>query len=588
MRLLPATLAHALPATRWIAGYRRRDLSPDLIAGATTAVMLIPQAMAYAMLAGLPPIVGLYASLLPLLAYALLGTSRQLAVGPVAMDSLLVAQGLAPFAALGGETYVAYAAALALLVGVLHGLMGVFRLGFLVNFLSRPVMAGFTSAAALIIASSQLAHVLGVSLPRGAVWSVLGDAAAQLASWHGPTLIVALLAIAGLVLLKRYAPRVPRALVVVVAATLGVRLLGLEAQGVAVVGTVPEGLPRLRLPDVAPERFFDLLPVAGPIALVALMEAMSVGKAVAQKLRYEITPNQELFALGAANLAAGLSQGYPITGGFSRTAVNAAAGARTPLAGVVTAALVALTLLFLTPLFHDLPKAVLAAIIMTAVIGLVDVAQARHLWRVARPELGLMALTFAATLGLGIGEGILVGVGASLATFVMGTTRPHVAVLGRLPGTETYRNVLRYPEAEPTRGVLAVRIDAQLYFGNVSFWKQLLADLEETVVRRSGTPLRAVVLDMSAVTRLDSSAEAALAELHAGYRARELRLVLAAARGPVRDVMDRSGLLHALGPEGRAISVHQAMRALDGREARPDTAIVPRSRGPAAEALLGG
>ncbi|MEM1416829.1 MAG: SulP family inorganic anion transporter, partial [Myxococcota bacterium] len=429
MSLVPPSPARGFRPGHWLRRYRRADLPADLLAGLTTAVMLVPQAMAYAMLAGLPPIVGLYASLLPLLAYALLGSSRQLAVGPVAMDSLLVAQGLAPFAALGGEVYVAYAAGLALLVGALHVLMGVFRLGFLVNFLSQPVMAGFTSAAALIIASSQLSHVLGVSLPRGAVWEVAGAALGELAAWHGATLVIALGATGLLVALKRWAPRVPRALVVVVLGTLAVRVLGLEAEGVAVVGAIPEGLPALRVPDVDAETLAGLIGVAGPIALVAVMEAMSVGKAVAQRLGYDIVPNRELFALGAANVASGLSQGYPITGGFSRTAVNASAGARTPLAGVITAGVVGLTLLFLTPLFHDLPKAVLAAIIMTAVIGLVDLAQARRLWRVARPELALMALTFAATLGLGIGEGILVGVGASLATFVMGTTRPHVAVL---------------------------------------------------------------------------------------------------------------------------------------------------------------
>ncbi len=568
---------HWLPFLHWLPRYDRSDLPGDLQAGLTTAVMLIPQGMAYAMLAGLPPIVGLYASLVPLAIYSLLGTSRELAVGPVAMVSLLVAQAVTPLAEQGSASYVALAVMLALMVGAMQLMMGVLRLGFLVNFLSHPVISGFTSAAALIIGFSQLKHLLGADIERSSnIFKVLGAALQQFESWHLATLVIGVGSIVALVAMKKYAPRLPRALVVVVAGTLAVVGFDLANDGVKVVGSVPAGLPELAAPLSWPADVYaqeglwaalqalvdPLAPLLAPaivISLVSFMESISVAKAFARQGRYEVDPNQELVALGAANLGGSFFGAYPVTGGFSRTAVNAQAGAKTPLAGLITASVIALTLLWLTPLFYYLPKAVLAAIIFTAVFGLIDLHEVKHLWRVKRSDLALLVLTFAATLGLGIEEGILLGVGASLALFVVRTTRPHTAVLGRLPGTSIYRNVDRYPEAETTPGVLAVRIDAQLYFGNVSFLKEILARLEDERVEGS---LRAVVLDASGMNQLDSSAEGALHELLLAYEDRGVRLVLTNVKGPVRDVMKRSGLWDRLGPEGRALSVHEAIERL--------------------------
>jgi SulP family sulfate permease len=568
------------PVLEWSRSYRGQDLRSDLVAGITTAVMLIPQGMGYAMLAGLPPIVGLYASVVPLLTYAVLGTSRQLGVGPVAMDSLLVAVTVGAIAQVGSDQYLALAVLLGLMVGVVQLLLGVLGLGFVVNFLSRPVISGFTSAAALIIGFSQLRHMLKLDLPRThLVHKVIGEALADVPSWHWITLAIGVANVVLLLALKRFAPKVPRAMVAVVISTLAVFGLALTEGGVSVVGDVPAGLPSFALPAFELATVMQLLPASLTIALVAFIEAISVGKHFAREGRYEIQPGQELIALGAANVMGSLFGGYPITGGFSRTAVNAQAGARTPLAGVITAAVIALTLLFLTPLFYYMPKAVLAAIIMTAVFGLFDAKEPRRLWKVKRQDFYLLAFTFAMTLSVGIQYGILAGVGASLLMFVVQTTRPHFAVVGRVPGTEAYLNVERHPHAIQVPGVLVVRIDAQFYFGNVTFLKDTLRALEA----RCPEPLTALVLDASGINQLDSSAEDALEELERDYRERDIQLMFSHVKGPVRDVMYRTGLLDRLAQQRRIfLRTHDAVLAAQGQDSgRHAAPSKPDGRAPA-------
>jgi len=571
-------LGHWVPIVEWLPRYDRRDLRADVIAGTTTAVMLIPQAMGYAMLAGLPPIAGLYASLAPLLAYALFGTSRQLAVGPVAMDSLLVAVSVSAIAATGSDQYVALAIMLALMVGGLQASMGLLRLGFVVNFLSRPVITGFTAAAALIIGFSQLRHVLGIGLPTTHhVHRVLWQALEQASSWNLPTVAIGASAVVALVVLKRAAPKLPRALLVVAVATAAVWALVLEGAGVAVVGEVPPGLPAVSLPHVDTSLLATLLPAALTISLVSFMEAISVGTHFARQGHYEVRPNQELIALGAANASASLVGGYPIAGGFSRTAVNASAGARTQLSAIVTAVLVALTLVVLTPAFTDMPTAALAAIIITAVFGLIDVAEAKRLWRTKREDFAMLVVAFAATLSVGIQWGVVIGVGASVAWFVVQTTRPHFAVLGRVPGTEAYLNVARHPHARTYPGVLVVRIDAQFYFGNMTFLRDTLRDLEA----RMADPLRAVILDMSGVNQLDSSAEATLDEMDREYAARDVRLMFSRVKGPVRDVMFRSGLLQRLDQEHRIhFRTHDSVQIAIGAPVDQPVLPMPDRRAP--------
>lgn len=543
-----------LPFMEWLVNYDRTNLRGDVTAGLTTAVMLIPQGMAYAMLAGLPPIHGLYASIVPIAIYALLGTSRQLAVGPVAMVSLLVATGVGAIASSGTELFIAYSILLALMVGVMQLVMGIARLGFLVNFLSHPVISGFTSAAAIIIGLSQLKHLLGVKLASGKVHVVIGDALTRLGEIEPITLGIGALTIAVLMFFKKVKPAFPSALAVVLLGTLAVFFGGLNQMGVAIVGDVPAGFPAPGLPVLDFDAMKALFPIALTISLVGFMESISVAKSFANRNKYEIDANQELIGLGAANIGGAFFQAYPVTGGFSRTAVNASAGAKTGLAALITAGVVALALMFLTPLFYYLPKAVLAGIIMVAVFGLVDVKEVKHLWAVKRSDLALLTITFFATLSLGIEEGILVGVGASLLWFVVKTTRPHFAVLGQIPGTQAYRNVNNHPEAEPVPNVLMVRMDAQFYFGNVSFLKEKLAELEGDV---SGG-LKAVIIDASSMNQLDSSAVHALSELLVAYRERGVKLMIANAKRPVVDVMKRAHLLDALGETGLFLTVHEA------------------------------
>lgn len=552
------------PFARWIRTYRVGDLRGDVTAGATTAAMLVPQSMAYALLAGLPAITGLYAAFAAPLAYALLGGSRKLAVGPVAMDSLLAAAVLAPVFAGGSASYVEAAALLALLVAAIQVAMGLLGLGFLVNFLSRPVISGFTSAAALVIGASQLGGLLGVSLPASqGLHTVLGALAGRIGEVHLPTLALGASSLVALVLLARR-PALPRALLVLIGGAAATWALGLAERGVATLGHVPSGMPTPGWPDLPVAEMTALLPGAAAIALLSFAEAISSGLAVAERGE-ELDADQELVALGLANAAAGLCRGYPIAGGLSRTAVNAQAGARSPLAGVITAGLVAAVLVALTPVFAGVPKAVLAAIIVTAVAGLVDTALPRELWRVRRRELAVLVLTFAATLFLGITTGLLLGVGASLLLFVLRTTRPHTAVLGRLPGTEVYRNVRRFPDAEPVPGLVLVRLDAQLYFANAAFLKETVRRL----VDEHAGPVRAVVLDAGVIHDVDVSALAALRQIRDELAPRGVALYLADVKGPVRDLLVRSGFMGELGPGRFTFTVHEAVLRASGAASGP-------------------
>ncbi|MCH8550356.1 MAG: solute carrier family 26 protein [Natronospirillum sp.] len=558
---LTTRIKYWIPALTWLPGYQRQDLRGDLVAGITVAMMLIPQAMSYAMLAGLPPYVGLYASVIPLIIYALFGTSRQLAVGPVAMVALLVASGVGALAEVGSAHYIALAVLLALMVGVIQFGMGIFRLGFLTNFLSHPVISGFTSAAALIIGFSQLQHLIGLSLPRTENIAVLAWAAAtQWADINIATLSIGLGGVAGLLLLKRLNPLLPGAMIVVVIATLAVWLLGLdEHHGVHIVGSVPAGFPELSAPSVNTADMMDLLPIAITIAFIGFVESIAVAKKIAAEKRYDVDPNRELVGLGLANIGAAFFKAMPVTGGFSRTAVNRNAGANTGLASIITAVLIGLALLLATPLFYYIPTAALAAVIMVAVAGLIDTHEVKHLWQVKRDDLTMLGIAFFATLILGVKVGIFVAVGASMVWFVVRTTRPHYAILGRVPGTRVYRNLKRVPDAETTPGVLAIRFDAQFYYGNVSFLKETIRAAEQQM----NTPLQAVVLDASSINQLDSSADTALHELLDDYRRRGVDLFVANVKGPVRDVMERSGFVQKLGADHFYLTTDEAMQAAE-------------------------
>ena len=548
-----------LPILGHLRGYDRGVLRSDVAAGLTVGVMLIPQGMAYALIAGVPPIYGLYASLVPLVVYALMGTSRQLAVGPVAMVSLLVAAGVGPLADGDPGRYIALSLTLALMVGVLQAGMGLMRFGFLTNFLSHPVLAGFTSAAALIIGASQLRHLTGIGLPNTkAVHEIVWALGLQLGQMHVPTLLVGLLGIALLVGLKRWRKAFPGALTVVVLGTAAVALLGLEAIGVRIVGEVPGGLPAPVMPLLGLDVFVGLLPAALTIALVGFMESIAVAKVYATRHRYAIDANQELVALGTANIAGAFFQAFPTTGGFSRTAVNDQAGARTTVASLVAVGIVALTLLFLTGLFSNLPNAILAAIVMTAVANLFNVGEARHLWQTDRRDFWMMAVTFTATLALGIEEGILAGVIVSLGALVFQTSRPHAAVCGRLPGTDTFRNVANHPEAICSPGVTVFRIDAALSFANAAF----LRDRVQELISVDPAPL-AFVFDFNAVNGLDSTAAQELGTLMALFDERGVEPFFAGVKRPVMDRLRSHHLVERAGEQRFFFEVAQAVEAAE-------------------------
>lgn len=534
----------------------------DLAAGLTVGVMLIPQAMAYALIAGMPPVYGLYAALVPLLIYGMLGTSRQLGVGPVAVISLLVAAGVADLAEPGSTEYIQLAILLAFMVGVIQLFMGLLRMGFLVNFLSHPVITGFTAATALIIAFSQLHHVLGVSVESSKhIHNVLLQLIERRTEIHPGTVLLGFGAIAVIYAIRRWMRRIPGALVVVVAGIVLVAVTGWNEQGIRVMGDVPSGLPFPLLPVFDIDAVYRLLPMAFAISLVGFMESIAVAKSIHARHRdYKLDANQELVALGSANLGGSLFQAFPVTGGFSRSAVNDQAGAKSGMASIISALLIGLTLLFLTPLFYYLPNAVLGAIIITAVLGLIDTKEIRFLWDTQKEDFAMMAITFLVTLFLGIEEGILTGVVASLGVVIFHSSKPHVARLGQLPGTRIYRNLNRFEEAEEREDVLAIRYDAPLFYANADNFKETA----ESLIAGKGPELKLVVLDASGINSIDTTGIHALTSLENELRSHGIQLRMSAVHGPVRDVLKKSRY-YTSGDDERLshLEVHDAVVAFD-------------------------
>ena len=569
-------LSRSLPILQWGRRYDRADLRGDLVAGITVSALLVPQGLAYALLAGLPPQVGLYASIVPVLVYAALGTSRQLALGPVAIVSLMTASALAPLYDEGTPEYLAGAAVLALLVGLVHLVLRVGRLAFVVNFLSHSVLVGFTAASAIIIVASQVKHVLGISIPRtDAVLDTALEVGRHIDETHTPTLVLATACIVATLAFRRLSRRVPGALVVLLGSIVAVELFDLEARGVRTVGDIPSSLPGVSIPNVDGSALGQLLTAAVAITLVGFMESIAVAKVYARRHRYDIDPDQELTAIGMANIASGLFGAMPVTGGFSRTAVSDSAGTRTPLASIVAAVLIVPTVLFLTPVFASLPQAALGATIMVAVVNLVDVREMRHIAHVKRSDLIGLGIAFGATLVLGIERGMVVAIVASMLVVFARMSKPHSAVLGRIPGTTNYRNVHRFPDVESCDGVRVVRIDAALSFVNAQHVKRLCLGHAAELVDpgQPGEPggdarPRALVLDCSGINDIDATGADVLGEIVTELDASPVALHLADVKGPVRDVLHRAGLWSRL--DGRIHATdHEAVEAITGRCDRP-------------------
>ncbi|GGD46177.1 sulfate permease [Erythrobacter arachoides] len=552
---MPA-LARFLPILQWGRTYNGTLLTNDLVAAGIVTIMLIPQSLAYAMLAGLPPEVGLYASILPIVAYALFGTSRSLAVGPVAVISLMTLTAASSVAPPGSAQFIAATLVLALLSGVFLLLMGVLKLGFLANLLSHPVVSGFITASGIIIATSQLKAIFGISAAGEAMPALVTSLLGNLADTNMSTLVIGVLSTAFLFwvrkglkpLLTRLGLPPRRAdlfakagpIAAVAAATLAVVLLDLEERGVATVGDIPQSLPPLTVPLFDAGLWQQLAIPALLLSVIGFVESVSVAQTLAAKKRQRIDPDQELIGLGAANVAAAFSGGYPVTGGFARSVVNFDAGAETPAAGAFTAVGIAIAAVFLTPLLYALPIATLAATIIVAVVGLVDLRTPLTIWRYSRADFAAMAATIGVTLLLGVEPGVIAGVALSLALYLWRASRPHAAIVGRVPETGHFRNVKRHTVITDPR-ILTIRVDESLTYLNARWLEEFVL---ETVADHPQA--RHLVLMCSAVNSIDASALESLEAINHRLADAGIKAHLSEVKGPVMDRLQRSSFLDQL------------------------------------------
>ena len=571
-------LERYLPILQWLRTYNRGTLTNDLVAALIVTIMLIPQSLAYALLAGLPAEVGLYASILPLVAYAIFGTSRTLAVGPVAVVSLMTAAAVGNLALSGTAEYLTAAIALAFISGLMLILMGVLRLGMLANFLSHPVISGFITASGIIIAASQVKHILGVNASGHNLLELLTSIIEHSSELHWPTLIIGVSATAFLfwvrknlkpLLIKsgmnsRMADILAKAgpVAAVAATTLVTFLLHLDQGGVKVVGDVPTGLPGFALPNFDSDLWQQLFISALLISVVGFVESVSVAQTLAAKRRQRIDPNQELIGLGASNVASSVSGGFPVTGGFSRSVVNFDAGAETPAAGAFTAVGIALATLLLTPLLFFLPKATLAATIIVAVLSLVDLGALKRTWAYSRPDFIAMAATILLTLISGVEAGIIAGVSLSILLYLHRTSKPHSALVGRVPGTEHFRNVERF-DVEIDRRVLTLRIDESLYFANARYLEDRVYDLIS-----ANKEVKDFVLMCPAVNLIDASALESLEAINQRLKDSGVSFHLSEVKGPVMDRLKRSHFLDEL--SGKVfLSQYEAWETLRTHDSAP-------------------
>jgi len=564
-----------LPIAKRLASYQASNFNGDLLAGVIVAIMLIPQAMAYAMLAGLPPEIGLYASMLPLIIYGLFGSSNFLSVGPVAITSLLVAATIAETNVSGTSGgAVAVGLMLALLSGAILLTMGLARLGFLINFISHPVIIGFVSAAAILIALSQLEHILGLNIPKDvSTLEILPYVVANVNLVNITTLAIGLSSIILLLLTDRpLAAMLLRfgvaANIITIIGKLGpilVIVLGVasvtffsldQTQAVAITGTIPAGLPHISVRQFDFSIVQQLIVPALVISLVGFVESISVAKALASKRRQKVDANQELLALGMANLSASVTGACPVTGGFSRSAVNFSAGANSGLASIITAIFIAISLLFLTPWFYYLPKAVLAATIMVAIVKLIDIQGFIATWRYNKADTASLITTFLSVLAVGIEAGIVAGILVSVCLYLLRTSMPHIAIVGRVGKSEHFRNVKHY-DVEVYSDTLIIRVDESLYFANSRYLEdQLLAAASEH------KKLKNIVLICSAVNFIDSSAVEALQNLIIELRDSGVTFHFAELKIPVLRQLERSHLLNGLAPGKVFMSTHDAVQEL--------------------------
>jgi SulP family sulfate permease len=567
-------LARYLPILTWGREYNRKLFASDMLAAVIVTIMLIPQSLAYALLAGLPVEMGLYASILPLIAYGLFGSSRSLSVGPVAVVSLMTASAAGQVAAAGSVGYIEAAMLMALMSGLFLLLMGVLRLGFLANFLSHPVIAGFISASGIIIALSQLKHILGIPAQGDNLLHLSASLVHGLGDTNLPTLYIGVSVLVFLfwvrsgfqpLLQKLGMKQYPASMLARTGPVLGVLVtsviawsFGLADRGLALVGDVPAGLPELALPRLSNPAWRELAVSALLISIIGFVESVSVGHTLAAKRRQQISPDQELVGLGAANVAASVSGGYPVTGGFARSVVNFDAGAATPAAGMFTALGIAITALFFTPYLAYLPQATLAATIIVAVLSLIDLSILKRAWRYGISDFAAVATTMAATLTLGVESGVACGVSASLALHLYKTSRPHIAVVGEVPGTEHFRNIERH-KVQTHEQILSLRVDESLYFANARFIENRLYKL---LAQRPA--VKDVILVCTAVNEIDLSALETLESINQHLAESGIGFHLSEVKGPVMDTLQRTRFCEQL--NGQVwLSQHLAVTSIADR-----------------------
>ena len=552
-----------LPPVRWLGGYQAAWLPGDVVAGVTLAAYAIPVSLAYASLAGLPPQVGIYGYLLGGLGYALLGSSRQLAVGPTSAISLMIAASVAPMAEGDAERYVQIASLAAFTVAGLCFLAWLFRLSVLVTLISDSILVGFKIGAGLTIAMTQLPGLFGIAGGGHNFFERVYLLVGQLGHIQLVVLAMGAVAIAMLLMGERWLPGRPVALAVVALSIFLATVLGLPAIGVPVTGNIPEGLPTLAGPALRLRDVEGIVPLAAGCLLLAYIEGVSAARTFAAKHGYDLDPRQEFLGIGAANLGAALGHGYPVAGGLSQSAVNDKAGAHTPLALLAASTTLALCLLFLTGLLENLPKAVLAAVVLTAILGLFDFRGLLYMWRVSRMDFYAATIAIMGVLLLGILQGILLAALISILLLLARASRPHVALLGRIPGTNSYSDLARHPENEPLGSVIACRPEASLLYVNAgSVLETVMAS-----VLKNRSKIRAVVCDLSASPYLDLAGARILHALHDELAAQGIALQIVGARGRVRDLLRADGLAEKVGGLERAVSLDDAISAARKRVA---------------------
>ncbi len=543
--------------------YNTSFFRADILAGVTVGVILIPQAIAYALLMGVPPIYGLYACLIPLVIYALFGTSRQLSIGPVAVTAILVMSGVSQLATPFTDTFVELVLFAGFLIGVLQVILSVLRMGFLVNLISQPVISGFISAAAIIIIVSQLSESLGMNIPNfkythQTIWYGISNFMAT--NWF--SFGICLFSIVVILGLKKWKRSFPGALTVLVITTLVTYFFDLNSRGVSIIGDVPSGLPSFKIPDMSYDNLIALVPTVLTVTFIGYVGSIGIAKSMEMKNRdHIIRPNQELLALGLAKVIGTFFLAVPSSGSYSRTAINDEAGGKTTISSIVAAIMVLLSLLFLTKFFFYIPKATLAAIILVSVFGLINFSEAKYLFSLRRRDFLVMIITFIGTLVFGVENGIFIGVILSFIFLQYYSSRPHIAELVNIPGSTYYRNINRFPDATQSEDYLIIRFDNQLYFGNSSYFKD---SIQEYVSCRKPKP-KFLILDNTNMHDIDSTGLHVLEDIYQYLNDLEVQLLIVGSIGPVRDFLKRAGFTDKLGIDHYYFSIGDAVDYAENR-----------------------